>query len=364
MGNGKQALSLVARTLRAGGAGTVLVPSYRCETMVLPFALEGMRVRPVDVGADLLADPCALRGALDREPGAAVLHCETYGNRGGQELAAVLGAARRRGSALVLDATHSVVDRLIGAAGAPGPVWGPPTGRGGTEPGARGPGWDAVVVSARKLLPVPDGAWLAWPDASPLAAGLTSAVAALPGRRPADERVTALGFRLDRALGAMRTARGRRREELRLTVCEIAARHEEAIEGALTPVPASARTVALLKGLGPEDLRPRARAARHLRRHLDAPLRACGLRVVNPGSAGCVALGAAGAEGGSTSPRTLRALGAVEEVLARAGRWGPVSWPDPDAGARVRPGVVTVPTDEPERVEELVGVVGAALGEG
>ena len=162
----------------------------------------------------------------------------------------------------------------------------------------------------------------------------------------------------------MRTARGRRREELRLTVCEIAARHEEAIEGALTPVPASARTVALLKGLGPEDLRPRARAARHLRRHLDAPLRACGLRVVNPGSAGCVALGAAGAEGGSTSPRTLRALGAVEEVLARAGRWGPVSWPDPDAGARVRPGVVTVPTDEPERVEELVGVVGAALGEG
>ena len=183
MGNGKQALSLVARTLRAGGAGTVLVPSYRCETMVLPFALEGMRVRPVDVGADLLADPCALRGALDREPGAAVLHCETYGNRGGQELAAVLGAARRRGSALVLDATHSVVDRLIGAAGAPGP------------------GWDAVVVSARKLLPVPDGAWLAWPDASPLAAGLTSAVAALPGRRPADERVTALGFRRPRPGG-------------------------------------------------------------------------------------------------------------------------------------------------------------------
>lgn len=314
MGNGKQALALIARALRAGGVGTVLVPRYRCETMVLPFALEGMRARPVDVGADLLADPRALREALAREPGAAVLHCETYGNRGGRELASVLGAARGLGHPVVLDATHSVVDRLVGAASAPGPPRGAPAGRGGAEPGVRAPGWDAVVASARKLLPVPDGAWLAWPDASPLAA--------------------------------------------RLEACRIAARHEAAIESALTPVPASARTVALLEGLGPRGLRPRARAARRLRERLGAGLRARGLRVVNPVSAGCVALGAAGPDGGPAG-----ALGAVEEALARAGLWGPVSWSDPDAGARAWPSVVTVPTDEPGRVEELAGLVGAALDE-
>ena len=362
MGNGKQALALVARALRAGGVGTVLVPRYRCETMVLPFALEGLRVSPVDVGADLLADPRALREALAREPGAAVLHCETYGNRGGRGLASALGAARGRGSAVVLDATHSVVDRLVGAGGAPGPPRGAAAGRGGSEPGDRAPGWDAVVASARKLLPAPDGAWLAWPDASPLAAGLARAVAALPERRPADELVTALGVELGRALESMRASRGRRREELRLEVCRIAARHEDAIEAALTPAPASARAVALLEGLRPGELRPRARAARSLRTRLDARLRACGLRVVNPGSAGCVALGAAGpAGGGAPDPRAVRALDAVEEALARAGRWGPVSWSDPDGGARAWPSVVTVPTDEPGRVEELADVVGAAL---
>lgn len=354
VGNGKQALALIARALRAGGVGTVLVPRYRCETMVLPFALEGMRARPVDVGADLLADPRALREALAREPGAAVLHCETYGNRGGRELASVLGAARGLGHPVVLDATHSVVDRLIGA---PPPASGSPAG-GGAGPGAGAPGWDAVVASARKLLPVPDGAWLAWPDASPLAARLARAVATLPGRRPADERAAALGAGLGRTLEAMRAARGGRREELRLEACRIAARHEAAIESALTPVPASARTVALLEGLGPRGLRPRARAARRLRERLGAGLRARGLRVVNPVSAGCVALGAAGPDGGPAG-----ALGAVEEALARAGLWGPVSWSDPDAGARAWPSVVTVPTDEPGRVEELAGLVGAALDE-
>lgn len=74
VGNGKQALTLVARTLRARGARTVLTPWYRCEAMAVPFALEGMRVLPVDVGADLLLDPRALIAALDRDPGAAVVH--------------------------------------------------------------------------------------------------------------------------------------------------------------------------------------------------------------------------------------------------------------------------------------------------
>ena len=64
--------------------------------------------------------------------------------------------------------------------------------------------------------------------------------------------------------------------------------------------------------------------------------------------------------------RSQRALDEVEEALARSGLWGPVSWPDPGAGAGTPPWprVVTVPTDDPGRMNELIDVVGTALGEG
>ena len=368
VGNGKQALTLVARTLRARGARTVLTPWYRCEDMAVPFALEGMRVLPVDVGADLLLDPCVLSEALDRAPGAAVVHCETYGNHGGQELSSALAIARMRGSAVILDATHSLVDRLLAAATSPGALG---EIAGGSEP------WDAIVASTRKLLPVPDGAWLAWSESSSLARDLRRAVAELPGRNAVDEHCTALGIELGRVSEAMRASLGSRREELRIQVCAIADRHERAIETALAPVPASAVSSALLKTLDAETLQLRARTARRLRKRL-----AAGLRVVNPGSAGCVALSAATRNRGETpaSPecrksqefqesqrrRSQRALDEVEEALARSGLWGPVSWPDPGAGVGTPPWprVVTVPTDDPGRMHELIDVVGTALGEG
>ena len=370
MGNGKQALALVARTLRARGARTVLTPWYRCEAMAVPFALEGMRVLPVDVGTDLLLDPRALIEALDRDPGAAVVHCETYGNRCGQELTSALAIARMRGSAVILDATHSLVDRLLATAASPGALG---EIAGGSEP------WDAIVASTRKLLPVPDGAWLAWSESSSLARDLRRAVAELPGRNAVDEHCTALGIELGRVSEAMRASFGSRREELRIQVCAIADRHERAIETALAPVPASARTIALLEALDPGALQLRAHTARRLRKRLAAGLRACGLRVVNPGSAGCVALSATPRNRGempanlecrksqeSQRRRSQRALDEVEEALVRSGLWGPVSWPDPGAGVGTPPWprVVTVPTDDPGRMHELIDVVGTALGEG
>ena len=387
-GNGKQALGLVARALRSRDVRAVLVPRYRCEAMVLPFELEGMRARTVDVGPDLLLEPRALAAALADEPGAAVLHCETYGNRARDDLADLLARARRTGRAVIADATHSLLDRprlLDGAA-------------------------DVVVASLRKLLPVPDGAVIAWDPAGPLDTPLSAGVREME-RREADARVESLGLALldaERAfVRAPRAAPAERaaRERMRRRVCEIAARHEAAIERALTPVLASASTVRRLTRSAGRSAE-RAAHARALHRAVAAMTAGgpAGVRVVNPGSVGCVAL---------QGPRPL-----VEELagaLARAGLWGPVSWDDPDdpgapdgpenpgtvdgqtalngpddpraaevpdgsavpgvpgaapeevagagevAGARPWPAVVTLPTDAPERADELLDVVARSL---
>ena len=392
-GNGKQALGLVARALRSRGVRTVLVPRYCCEAMVLPFELEGMRARTVDVGPDLLLEPRALAAALADEPGAAVLHCETYGNRARGDLADLLVRARRTGRVVIADATHSLLDRprlLDGAA-------------------------DVVVASLRKLLPVPDGAVIAWDPAGPLDAPLSAGVREME-RREADARIESLGLALlhaERAFArAPRTAPAERaaRERMRRRVCEIAARHEAAIEQALTPVPASASAVRR-----PARSAGRAAHARALHEAVAAMTAGgpAGVRVINPGSVGCVAL---------QGPRPL-----VEELagaLARAGLWGPVSWDNPDdpgspdgpcgpeasggpenpgtadgqtalngpddprtagapgglavpgvpgaapgkaagaeevAGARPWPAVVTLPTNAPERADELLDAVARSL---
>ncbi len=348
-GNGKQALGLVARALRSRGVRTVLVPRYRCEAMVLPFELEGMGTRAVDVGPDLLLEPRALAAALADEPGAAVLHCETYGNRARGDLADLLVRARRTGRVVVVDATHSLLDRprlLDGAA-------------------------DVVVASLRKLLPVPDGAVIAWDPAGPLDTPLSAGVREME-RREADARVESLGLALldaERAFArAPRAAPAERaaRERMRRRVCEIAARHEAAIEQALTPVPASASTVRRLTG-GAGRSAGRAAHARALHEAVTAMTAGhpAGARVVNPGSVGCVAL---------QGSRLL-----VEELagaLARAGLWGPVSWDGPGgsavpgvpgaapgkaAGARPWPAVVTLPTNAPERADELLDAVARSL---
>lgn len=218
----------------------------------------------------------------------------------------------------------------------------------------------------RKLLPVPDGARLCWSEDSALATGLERVVGDLHERGPIDETATALGVELHTALRAMSAARGTRRERLRLRVCEIAAHHEDAIEAATAPVPASATAAGMLEALDPEEIKRRALTAHRLRESLEEGARACGLRVANPGSAGCVALrDARGLEGGP-GRRAVRVLDGLEEALAHAGLWGPVSWPDPGAGAGTPPWprVVTVPTDDPGRMNELIDVVGTALGEG
>ena len=108
-----------------------------------------------------------------------------------------------------MDATHSLLDRprlLDGAA-------------------------DVVVASLHKLLPVPDGAIIAWDPAGPLDAPLSAGVREME-RREADARVESLGLALldaERAfVRAPRAAPAERaaRERMRRRVCEIAARHD------------------------------------------------------------------------------------------------------------------------------------------
>lgn len=136
---GRHALSLIAQELRRRGTLDVLVGAFHCLTMTLPFQLEGMTVRHVAVGADLLPDPAALHAQLVRATRAgarpALLYCETFGAAPAPALAQELARARAAGVPLVVDATHSWL----------------------TGPHVRG---DFEMASIRKMLPVPDGAWV------------------------------------------------------------------------------------------------------------------------------------------------------------------------------------------------------------
>lgn len=364
-GNGKQALALVAARLRDSGCRSVLVPAYCCETMMLPFQLEGLHIEPVDVGDDLLLEASALETVLarcrcqgpgadppaprhDREAGdrdqtrpanfkagyrgapagpggtadlhhVAILHAETYGNRAGTSLSAVLADAQRAGARVVLDATHSLLD-------GPSPT---PS--------------DWAMASLRKLLPVPDGAWVT---------GLTEPARLVP-RTEADEEATRLGTALQDLLSQV-PRQGWRQEgsenqvtALLARIAEVADTQESLLETCLSPTtmaPVTRERLAALTASGNPALRRRAVAGR-LRDALSQLLEPGGrAEIINPGSSGCVAL--------RTTPTTA---GALRRALAQRGLWGPVAWDGP-------PSVVTLPTDQPARVGELINVTLAAIG--
>ena len=130
--SGRQAFALVARDLRDRGISSILVGDHYCTTMTWPFQLEGIRVVTVATGHDVLLDPDALRAALAAHRAAAILHCETFGNRASSALAGALGEARASGIPVVVDITHSLLDAPHAAS-------------------------DYQVASLRKLLPLPEG---------------------------------------------------------------------------------------------------------------------------------------------------------------------------------------------------------------
>lgn len=132
---GRQALGLVAGELAASGVRNVLVPDHYCDSMTDPFERFMLTVVPVPTAFDTLPEPSALAAALEEVSDSAILFSESFGCTASALLATVLDDARASGHAVVVDRTHSLL--------APNSYAG-----------------DYTIASLRKLLPVPDGAWV------------------------------------------------------------------------------------------------------------------------------------------------------------------------------------------------------------
>ncbi len=209
----------MAQELRARGVTELLAPAFHCVTMIEPFQLEGDHAEFVPVAEDLLLDPAALASALasavpTHRP-AAILHSETAGHRAGPALAAVLAAAREGGHAVVVDETHSFLDR---------PADAPRTA-------------DFHIASLRKWLPLPDGAWVTGVPRRPLA------------RHEIDDGVTSWGLAALAAEAAGQDAG------------ELWRRAEDLVDRALQPAAMSPQACNILANLDAEDFLRRHRAA-------------------------------------------------------------------------------------------------------
>lgn len=233
--SGRQALSLVAQHLRTRGITELLAPAYHCTTMIEPFQLEGLHVELIPVAADLLLDPHALSAALEGRGRCGILHSETAGHVAGPALAAVLAAARESGHAVVVDETHSLLDKPLGGAG--------------RTAGALTA--DHRVASLRKWLPLPDGAWVLGVPPRPLA------------RHAIDDAVTSAGL-LALAAG---TVEGLQEQSGPGAVGEDAdagelwRRAEDLVDRAIQPAAMSPQAQALLAALDVEGFLRRHRAA-------------------------------------------------------------------------------------------------------
>ncbi|CED92608.1 type II toxin-antitoxin system ParD family antitoxin [Actinomyces succiniciruminis] len=280
---GRHTLALVAREARADGVREVLAPRVRCTAMTTPFELEGLHVTNVDCAPSGLLDPGALAAALaacNRQP--LILHAETFGNRAGDELRAVLAAARSTGARIVVDATHTALERaeeLLTDA----------------EPEAARPhDADYLVASLRKLLPIPLG-------------GVVHGLAR-PTAPTRDE--------LNADLAAVAAIAERHRD---VPVLKDAVEDLLDLAWAPAPMPGPYRARLAAPGLGAELTRRRARLAR-----LHAAV--ADLDVINPGAAYPPVI---------AHPQAA----AIRTALARAGFSPPLHWPG------VTDGLVVLPDD-------------------
>lgn len=304
--NGKQALSLVAQDLRDRGVRTVLAPDFYCLTMIQPFQLEGITARHVATDGRGLVDPDALAEELATAHDCAVLHCEVFGGLASPRLSGVLEAAQAEGVPVVVDVTHS----LFASSHSPA---------------------DYVVASLRKLLPVPDGAFVTGLPDRPAVA-----------RHAADALATRWGLIAARRRLDLVTGRGSAAGFL--DAVDLA---EEAMLDAREPASMSRPALQRLSQLDPDGLRE-ARQANAT--YLMERLTSSGVGVVNPTTPECGVVA------------VVEDAGSVERDLLAEGILCPISWPRPPGLRHHAPWPthwVTLPVDPdlPHRTLELAASV-------
>lgn len=258
MALGRQAFALLATELRGRGVRRLVVPSFSCQTMITPWQLEGYEVERVPVGPDLLMAADLLARRLAHQPRATVvLHCETFGNTASDRLSEVLARARADGVVLVVDRTHSFLAAPATAC-------------------------DHEVVSTRKLLDLPELAWVTGTSRPPARRGVVD-------RHLSEARRASLGHGDD----------------------ELDERVEDLADEAWTPVHPDGAALSRWRRL---DLA--ARGARILAARRRVLARVPGLHVVNPAA---------------VAPLVVRRRDA-DEVLDRLhdrGVVGPIHWDRP-----------------------------------
>ncbi|MDN5962397.1 MAG: hypothetical protein L0H80_06065, partial [Propionibacterium sp.] len=276
--SGRQALTLIARWCRTQHIELAVLPSYHCDTMALPFWLEGMRVHFVEVGANLQFDPPALGTALDDadEP-ALVVWSRVGAIAPDTALTTVLRRAREGGHLVVDDATHAVLDDLLpdSLSTSPLPTSPMPTSPMPTTeaPAIRPlPACDFRVASLRKLVAVTDGALL-WsregitPDSPATRSGVDGELSA--ARSTLLTRSAALEARTPVPVSATTADLSEAPPLVADDYLAQLARSEELFDRATTPVPIShgARSQLGIFDL-PRQARRRRRANRALTREL------------------------------------------------------------------------------------------------
>ncbi len=309
--SGRQALTAVARALAQGRPRTIAVPTYFCESMLTPFLGAGWILRPLRVDAELVVDPDAL-ASVDADW---VLHAPYFGRADGSAVTEALRAVRERGIGIIADETHLVL-----------------------TPASAG---DIQVASLRKLLPLPDGAYvrsaaelrLSWPAPTSTAPSLRAR--AMRGKA----RAIATG------------ADERRWRELFLTA-------EEITERALEPAPMSSTAHSLVSQLDYDALRRRrvANARTLITRLADVS----GLAIVNPPATAAVP---------SHLVVALDRPRDAQRVLAEQQIFCPIHWPPSDlvGGAAQWPTrFLSLPVDHrytPRHMDRIADVLSTHLQE-
>ena len=132
---------------------TVLLPSYLCYSILMPFRRMGVKIEYFRIDGDLTVDWEDLeRKARRLGPRAAVVILNYFGFPESGDVVCAICRIRQTGARVVYDATHSLLNDC------PWPAVADSCG-GGSAPAA-----DVCIMSLRKALPVVDGAAVVWLD--------------------------------------------------------------------------------------------------------------------------------------------------------------------------------------------------------